>query len=253
MFRFALIILLLAGPAAAQETVILGLSQNRVAITANFDGSEILVFGAVKREVKTPDYAPLEIIIEVTGPPKTVVVRRKERVLGIWVNRDSVRFPPSPSFYALATTGELNDILSEADDQRYRIRIATQINMDVKEGNTLNLPEFRDSIIRIRNRNGLFAERIGTVRLNDETLFETRISLPSNLVEGDYRTRVFLIRNKQVVDDYQTVIAVRKVGLERWIYNLAQERPLIYGLLSLAIAILAGWTASAIFRVLRLT
>ena len=44
---------------------------------------------------------------------------------------------------------------------------------------------------------------------------------------------------------------MRKVGLERWIYNLAHERQLIYGILSLVIAIAAGWMASAVFRYMR--
>lgn len=255
MFRIlvALLALTAAAPATAQESVVLGLSQNRVSISANFDGSEILLFGAVKREVKTPDYAPLEVIIEVTGPPQPIVVRRKERKLGIWVNSDAVEFPPAPSFYAVATTGPLEEILSEADNQRHGIRIEDQIRMEVPEGNTLNLPEYRDSVIRIRKENGLYSERIGTVELDQETLFSTRIALPSNLVEGDYRTRVFLIRNKQVLEDFETTIAVRKVGLERFLYNLSREQPLIYGLMSLAIAIFAGWLASTVFRLLRLT
>jgi hypothetical protein len=35
------------------------------------------------------------------------------------------------------------------------------------------------------------------------------------------------------------------------IYTLAHERPLVYGLLSLFIAIAAGWMASALFRAIR--
>ncbi|MFQ5439346.1 MAG: TIGR02186 family protein, partial [Paracoccaceae bacterium] len=60
-------------------------------------------------------------------------------------------------------------------------------------------------------------------------------------------------RDKKVVDAYDTTITVRKVGLERWIFNLAHTRPLAYGLLSLTIAVLAGWIASAVFRLLRLS
>ncbi|NHW60011.1 hypothetical protein HA378_33110, partial [Escherichia coli] len=45
-----------------QEAVVLGLSQNRVRITANFDGSEILIFGAVKRDGAVPD-SELDVII----------------------------------------------------------------------------------------------------------------------------------------------------------------------------------------------
>ncbi len=53
------------------------------------------------------------------------------------------------------------------------------------------------------------------------------------------------------MDIHEKIIGVRKVGLERWIYTLAHEQPLIYGLLSLAIAIAAGWSASAVFRYIR--
>ena len=53
------------------------------------------------------------------------------------------------------------------------------------------------------------------------------------------------------MDNFETKIEVSKVGLERFLYNLAHDRPLIYGLLSLAIAIAAGWMASAVFRYMR--
>lgn len=253
MLRIVFALLLFTLPAAAQETVVLGLSQNRVAISANFDGSEILIFGAVKRETPTPDYAPLEVIVEVTGPPVPATVRKKERIYGIWVNKDAVHFGPAPSFYSLATTSPLNDILSAADNSRHGIRIASLIPLNARENNALDLPAFRDSLIRIRENNGLYSVNEGTVDLTDDTLFRTRVALPSNLVEGDYKTRVFLTRNRQVIDDFETIIKVQKVGLERWIFNLAHERPLIYGILSLSIAILAGWLASTIFRLFRLT
>jgi uncharacterized protein (TIGR02186 family) len=75
--------------------------------------------------------------------------------------------------------------------------------------------------------------------------------MPANLTEGAYQTRIFLTRNGKVVSEFETAIDVRKVGLERWLFNLSRQQPLVYGLLSLAIAIFAGWGASAIFRMLR--
>ncbi|MCB1348698.1 MAG: TIGR02186 family protein, partial [Maritimibacter sp.] len=96
---------------------------------------------------------------------------------------------------------------------------------------------------------GLYKIDEGTVNIHDRTLFDTRIQLPANLTEGSYRTRIFLTRDGEVVSDYTTEIDVAKVGLERWLYNLAHEQALIYGLMSLAIAIAAGWGASAFFRV----
>jgi uncharacterized protein (TIGR02186 family) len=89
------------------------------------------------------------------------------------------------------------------------------------------------------------------VSLDEDTLFSSSVELPSNLVEGNYVVRIFLTRDGRVVNRYATVIYVQKVGLERFLYNLAYERPLIYGLMSLAIAIAAGWSASAVFGYLR--
>jgi len=75
--------------------------------------------------------------------------------------------------------------------------------------------------------------------------------LPANLIEGEYTTKIFLIRDQQIVGQTSIQISVRKTGIERWIYNLAQEQALIYGLLSLLVALVAGYGASEIFRRLK--
>ena len=77
------------------------------------------------------------------------------------------------------------------------------------------------------------------------------VGLLDNLTEGSYSTRIYLTRGGNVVDVFETAIDVRKVGIERWLFNLAHEKPLAYGLLSLFIAIVAGWSASAVFQYIR--
>ena len=61
---------MLCGIASADvpESVVSMLSQNRISITANFDGSEVFVFGAVKREAPPPDAGPMDVIITLAGP-----------------------------------------------------------------------------------------------------------------------------------------------------------------------------------------
>lgn len=252
MLRVLIALIWLAVPAMAQETVVAGLSQDNVSITATFDGTGILVFGAVKRDAPAPTDAPLHVVIEVAGPDHAVTVRRKEKVFGIWINRDSVEIDSAPSFYAVAATGPLSEIVSETENLRHRISVDRLIRMVGAPDHISDAENFVEAVIRIRRDNGLYTDTGTSVQLTDETLFKTEFDLPSNLVEGDYSARIFLIRGTEVVDSFETAIAVRKVGLERWIYNLAHQRPLIYGLLSLAIAIAAGWLASAVFRVLRL-
>jgi len=250
MLRLVALICLLAWPVQAEE-VVAGLSQNRVAITTNFDGSEILVFGAVKREAPIPHDEPLEIIITVAGPSEPVTVRKKDRRLGIWVNTDALHVDRAPTFYAVATTGPWSDVLAIEEDFRHRISIERAIRADGAPDATENKGDFTDALIRIRKDARLYQTLIGAVNLSEETLFRASIALPANLTEGDYQTRIFLTRAGRVLDSYTTTIDVRKVGLERFLFNLAHERPLAYGLLSLFIAIAAGWAASAAFRYLR--
>jgi uncharacterized protein (TIGR02186 family) len=247
MLRLVLLLLALALPARAEE-VVAALSQNRVSIDTNFDGSEILIFGAIKRETPAPE-GPLHVVITVEGPSDPVVVRRKSRVLGIWVNAEQVEIDRAPAFYAVATSGPWDKVISDTEDLRHRISIARAIRSVGAE--VTDSPNFTEALIRLRLRNGLYQTAISSVRVTDSTLFQTSVALPANLTEGNYKVRFFLTRDAKVIDAQETTIFVQKVGLERFIFAMAHEQPLLYGLLSLAIAAGAGWGASAAFRYLR--
>ncbi len=249
MLRALLIWLVFAALPAAAEEVVAGLSQNRIAITTDFDGSEILIFGAVKREETIRKDEPLEVVIAVAGPSKPVTVRRKSKRLGIWVNTDAVDVDAAPSFYAIATSGPWDQVLREEDDLRHKISIRRAIR---SVGATVaDSDNFTEALVRIREDKGLYQTNIGAVDLNEQTLFSTSMRLPANLTEGEYHARFFLTRNGRVVDMHDSVINVQKVGLERFLFRLSRDKPLIYGLMSLAIAIFAGWGASAAFRFVR--
>jgi len=249
MVRWLILFVLWALPLSAEE-VVLGLSKDKVAITATFDGSEILLFGAVKRESPILE-EPLSVLVSVSGPSVPLIVRRKERKFGIWVNTDLVEIDAAPSFYAVATSGPWSDVLSEVEDLRYKVSIPRAIRSVGAPSDVSNAQTFTDAVIRIRKNNGAYKIEEGGVALDEQTLFRTSITLPSNLTEGDYTTRIFLTRGGSVVSQYETIIDVRKVGLERWLFTLSREKPLYYGLMSLAIAIAAGWAASAAFQVFR--
>ena len=240
--------LCLAGTAHAEE-IVMGLSQDEVAISTAFDGSDILIFGAVKRDGRSDAAAPLEVVITVSGPRQPVIVRHKERRFGIWINTSAVEVDAAPSFYAVASSGPLDAVLSETENLRHSITVPRAIRSVGAEVD--NTADFTQALIRIRAGDGLYQRRENTVEFDEETLFSTSISLPANLVEGAYPTRIFLTRDRAVVDRYDTVILVQKVGLERWLFNLSREEPLVYGALSLLLAVAAGWAASAGFAFLR--
>ena len=253
MLRYLFLALLLLTPSLtpAGEEVVLGLSKDKVAITTSFNGSDILIFGAVKRETPIPE-TPLQVIITVAGPSSPVLVRRKSKWLGlIWVNTAAVEVDSAPSFYAVATSAPMADVLSETENLRERISIENAVRLVGAEGDVADSAKFSEAVIRIRENSGLYQKLEGQVALDQQTLFRTSISMPANLTEGDYATRIFLTRNGEIIAKYETSIDVRKVGLERWLFKLSRENAVLYGLMSLAIAIAAGWGASAAFQLAR--
>jgi uncharacterized protein (TIGR02186 family) len=242
---------LLHTPSAKAEEVVLGLSKDRISITTNFEGSEILIFGAIKREETIPEGPPLEVIVTVAGPSMPITVRRKEKRLGIWVNTDAVEVDQAPSFYAVHSSGDLGDVLKDTEDLRYKISVPRAIRSVGAPSNIMDSMSFTEALIRIRENSEIYQLREGSVVVEEQTLFRTAVRLPAALTEGDYATRIFLTRGGDVVSIYETTIDVEKVGMERWLFELSRQQPLIYGLMSLAIAIAAGWGASAVFKLFR--
>ena len=240
-----------APPPKPAEQVVAGMSSDAVSITTSFDGSEILLYGAVKRETPIPSGSRLQVIATVEGPSRSVTIRKKERRFGIWVNAESVVVGAAPSFYAVATTAPLRMILDPAEDARFRISIPTAMRAFARPVDVADPVEFTEAMIDMREAEGTYRLDDGAVTLVDDTLFRADFRLPANLVEGTYKTRIFLLRQGRVIDSYSAPLEVRKVGLERWLYRLAFDQPLIYGLMSLLIAALAGWGASAAFRALQ--
>jgi uncharacterized protein (TIGR02186 family) len=247
-----LIALGLAGSALAQDSLVTGLSTDNVALNATFDGSEIFVFGAVQPDSDAElQGGPLDIIITIKGPESNVTVRRKERRFGIWINTDQVVVRQVPSFYAVASTSELDGLLSQTELLRHGIGMSEAVRRVGSHPDFADTQAFADAVVRIRQDNGLYERIDGGVMLAEDILFQAHFALPANLVEGSYAAEFFLVRGQAVTGSARTAITVEKTGIERWLFNLSQDRPLAYGLLSLLVALSAGWLAATAFGRIR--
>jgi len=249
VLRLLALLLALATPIAAQESVVTGLSTDNIALNATFDGSELFVFGAIRRDGPTvPDAGPLDIIITIKGPARAVTVRRKAHRFGLWVNTDSVVVRQAPSFYAIATTRPLDDILTQTERLRHQIGMDQAVRRVGGHPTISDTTSFTEAVVRLREASGAYSQLDDGVSVAEDTLFQTRIDMPANLVEGDYAAEFFLVRDFMVISSGTALIRVEKTGIERWLYNLSRNEPLLYGLLSVALALAAGWLAAAAFH-----
>ena len=241
--RNACVLLLTAWSAAAsaQQPLVADLSSHLIAVTTGFVGQDLLLFGATDGEGDS------DVVVVVRGPSTSLVVRRKERVGGIWVNRDEVTFDDLPAFYFVASSRPLDDIAEQAVLARQRIGIEN-LNFDDRETGHPDLMEFRAAAIRNLQREGLFGRQLGNVSFLGNQLFRTDVHFPSNVPTGAYLVTVYLIRDGAVESAQSTPLSVSKIGIGAWVYDFAYEQSALYGLLAIVLALLAGWLAGVVFR-----
>jgi uncharacterized protein (TIGR02186 family) len=242
----ALIALLLAAlPARAEPRIVTDLSERIVRIEYRFAGADLLLFGAIQG---LPPGARPDVIVVVRGPNEPVTVRFKERVAGVWVNTQAVRFETAPGFYAIAATRPIDDIASPRWRAVHELGVAN-LHFSPSAGQSAEeFARFRDGFIDLRRRLGLFAEQIGGVELVENALFRTRISLPARVPVGDFQVRVFLLSKGEVVAVTDVPLSVTKTGFERRVFDAAQNSPFFYGVAAVLIALGAGWLASRVIR-----
>ncbi|MDC3129257.1 TIGR02186 family protein, partial [Paracoccaceae bacterium] len=150
-------------------------------------------------------------------------------------------------------SSDLSSTINDTEDLRYKVSIPRAIRSVGAPMDVSDAASFSDAVIRIRSNQGLYQLLENTVDIDEQTLFRTYIDMPADISDGDYTARILLTRNGNVIDEFTTIIDVRKVGLERFLFNMSRENPLAYGLMSIAIAIFAGWAASLLFRFFRAT
>ncbi len=247
----ALALLLGAAAPAAAETLIAAVSTHRVAVTSNFAGTDLTIYGTVERDATTVSRASgYDIAVMLVGPRRTVVTRRKDRVLGLWVNREW-RTYDAPSFYAVATTRPIDDLATPKvlDDQQ--IGVGNLILPEGVPGGVeimAGAPEFRDAFLAQQRKAGLYAEYPSEVKFLGPHLFTATLPIPAEVPVGRYTARVVLLSDGSPVAEHVSVVEVSKSGFEQQVFDLATQRGVIYGLISVAIALLTGWLGGVLFR-----
>jgi uncharacterized protein (TIGR02186 family) len=243
-------LLLLAAPAAAEHLTI-ALSASDIRIDSDFSGDAITVFGVVERDQATVTRAaPYDVAVLVSGPTESVVARRKEPLLFLWINRSSETFSAAPSYYSLSSTRPLDEIATPPLLRRFGLGFAN-IPLQVADAAETSIdPEFRDAFIRLRKEAGLYSEFAGGVDFigTSESVFRTAAWIPSNAPDGRYTVEVFLFSGSAFLAHEQATLNVTKVGFEQFMFDASHNNALVYGLACVLLALFTGWIAGVIFR-----
>lgn len=235
------------------ERVEADVSTRTIAVTSGYSGAEILVFGTIENSRQpSAESGFYDVVVVVEGAPEALMVRRKGRVAGLWVNTSTFNFNAVPSYYAVASTRPVEEfadtaILDENGIGLDAVRMSAAADSAVRVSSE-DLISYKAAVTRLKQAASLFKRDDYGVIFTGRSLFRATIGLPATVPVGPLTARVFLFHEGKLLSRYQARVVLEREGIERWLYAFAFERPFLYGIVAVLLALATGLLASAAFR-----
>jgi uncharacterized protein (TIGR02186 family) len=236
---------------ASKPQLVPDVSQRDIEIAYSFTGADLLLFGAILYpggRQPGPDEKPADIVVVVKGPTQSVLVREKEKVAGIWVNAARMRYRSAPSFYAIASSRPIRELVDDRTRAIYELGLDSLQLSPASSAAPQDQARFDRGLVDLRTRGGLFYEAPRAVEITGGVLYRARMTIPARVPVGRYTAETFLIRDGRVLAAAIRPIDIRKSGFERFIARAAERESILYGLVAVALSFLFGWGAGAIWR-----
>jgi uncharacterized protein (TIGR02186 family) len=228
-----------------KNVLVTDVSKDQISIRSNYSGETLLLFGAID----TQPYGEVDgVVVVLRGPAQDITLRKKNKQFGIWINGPAYRLGDLPSFYAVASSRPLADLLPRAR------RAELGIGADVLKASTLdsaqNDPEQEatQAFLRLKQNANLFAAQSDAVEIIREKLFRAEINLPAGMPVGAYTTEFFAFKDGALIGYQIGELPVDIVGAGHILHEAAYNMSLIYGLFGVALAVFMGWAVAIIFR-----
>ena len=233
---------------ADKPVLVPDISARQIQIRYSFTGAQLLLFGAIIYPGGEAPERPADIAVVLRGPVQPILLREKQKIAGIWMNADSNRFRSAPSFYAVASSRPVSELVDERTASIYELGLK---NLQLSPGGGA-LPDkerrFEAGLLDLRTRQGLYQEKPRGVEITDRVLYRATITIPSQVPVGTYTAETFLIDRGRVLAAATRDIEIDKSGFERFVALAARRQAFVYGLVSVILSLALGWGAAVLFR-----
>lgn len=233
----------------AKPVLVPDVSQRSIDIAYSFTGAELLLFGAILYPGgRVPEERDADIVVVVKGPAQSILVREKQKIAGIWVNAARVRYLSAPSYYAIASSKPIAELLDERNRAIYEIGLDSLQLSPASGAAPVENARFVRGLVALKRRTGLYLEAPGAVEITNGVLYRARIAIPARVPVGRFTAETFLVRKGRVLAAAVREIDIRKSGFERFVARAADRNSVAYGLVAVALSVLLGWAAGSIAR-----
>ncbi|MFM8500340.1 MAG: TIGR02186 family protein [Chakrabartia sp.] len=241
--------ILLLSIAAANPVLVPDVSQRKIDIVYSFTGAELLMFGAILYPGGRVPTEKADIVVVLRGPTQPLIVREKQKLGGlIWVNAQSARFLSTPSYYAIASSRPLDELVDERTAAIYELGVKNLQLSPASSEQPETRRRFENGLIDLFSKSKLYDEQQGSVEISNGVLYRARLAIPARVPVGNYVTETFLIKDGRILAVASKEVQIDKSGFERFVAESARQYPLLYGLVAVLLSLLLGWGAAMAFR-----
>jgi uncharacterized protein (TIGR02186 family) len=237
----------LAGARPASATLTAKANHDHITIDFFYHGSTVSVRGESDPNV--------DLVIKITSPEGHQVLKQKGKVGGmLWMNVGQLKFENTPNFYEIFSTKKIDDILSREEMEKYTIGYtALQKHVDVTPvANEEEKTKWFSEFVRFKEDSKVYATSFGkietTMNKDGRQDYYILTDWPYQAQPGDYLVSVYAVKNGRVVEQAETKVNVEQVGMVKTLATMAKNNAAFYGILSIGVALGAGFGVSLVFR-----
>ncbi|MCT2559021.1 TIGR02186 family protein [Tsuneonella sp. YG55] len=238
----------LQGARAERDPILVPeVSQHEVRVRQGFTGTELLLFGAILDPAGTRAARGYDVVVVLKGPSEPIRLREKAKVGGVWLNAASTDFRSAPSYFAVASSRPVAEIVDEKTAAIYEFGTRFIQLSPTGEIDPAEQARFSAGLVDLKQRQGLYKEDMNGVSISEGVLYQARFELPSRVTTGTYTAETFAVTDGRVVSSAVAEVEVRKVGFERFVELFALSQSFLYGLLAVGLSVGMGWIAGRLF------
>ena len=240
---FAIILIFSTSPFSL-SSVISDIDKSNIELSTRFDGTSILVFGAI-----SPENDSTSLLVEIIGPSTSVNIRKKVQIWGIWVNKNIAHFQDIPSFYQISISNPEHPILKEIEFQKLKSLFYDFLETTFISEASNSTEQYYDELTRLKKKLGKLSTFEEKINILDRKLFPYKVNLPKKIHPGMYKIKMTLIDQQGIeINRSEQSVKVSKVGLQEFLSSNSKNNPVFYGFFSVIIALFLGFSAAQLFR-----
>ncbi len=195
-----------------------------------------------------------DLVIKIASSEGSQLLRKKGRVAGLlWMNIGNLSYEHVPSLYFLHSTKNLAEILSSDERDKYSLgypALNRHIEIRPVESEEEKSKWFNE-FVKVKESSKVYDTSSGKIAISERKgrqNYYILLDWPYQALQGNYTATVYAVKDKKVVETAESNVLVEQVGFVKTMFNMAMNNGALYGIISILVAISAGFAVGLIFR-----